>query len=120
MADQKGRKILKKSDIYSWLPRRETRNQARKKAQENQAKNQNSRNERRPLLNSTPVQDRRQARPTPQPNPNPIVPPRIPSPTPTPPVVPVAQNPKTPKRKISEILNELYTNPQFPTVRAHI
>ena len=56
-------------------------------------------------------------------------PPAIPSPkvrrmtpnrTPKPPAPAAVQNLKTEKRSITEILNELYTNPDYPTVLAQI
>ena len=114
----KGRKRSTKFDIYSWLPPRVTRSRAKKRTLENDLLNEaNLINVEKPSPNSG--QDQAQApdpRPGPPAAPNPKVPRITPNRARTPPAQAAVRNLKTEKKSITEILNELYTNPDFPTV----
>lgn len=111
---RKERKKSKKFDVSSWLPPRITRNRAKNGDQEllNLA---NLTNGERRSASLSPVRE-----PLPLPDP-PVVPiPKVPAitqkTTPKPPVPAARQSPIKERRAITEILNELYTNPDFPTV----
>ena len=113
---QRETKKSKKSDSSSWLQPRVTRSRG-KKDQERVLNAVSLKNDKKRSLNSTRGRDRDQnpaPRPDPPANPNLMVPAIPRNPTPKPPVV-AAANQKAEKRTITEILNELYTNPDFPT-----
>ena len=116
-----GTKKSKKFDIYSWLPPRVTRSRAKNENLQKILDETNLINEQRSSRNSTPDRRREQDQnPDPVPNPPQILSPKTPKspPRPTPKFPVRAANPnlKKEKRTITEILNELYTNPNFPTV----
>ena len=115
MAGKRGREKSNKYEIYSWLPQRVTRSQARKKKLENLPKIPE--NEKRPSPSMIPARNpvRDQALPGHPAIPNPRGPRITPKPTPKSPAPQAAQNPKPQPKTITEILNDLYTNYDYPT-----